>query len=124
MKAIVLMLALFAGSFAMAHEGGNFGTVICIQNSGYSPIKDSKLMVLMQQIAATRNYQLSVYQTVFGNQRQLVHSEVVKVTTEDVMANFKGKKASVMIYLDELNQSSLTIDKTTIALICKPNSKL
>ncbi|HRO68066.1 MAG TPA: hypothetical protein PL182_10915 [Pseudobdellovibrionaceae bacterium] len=124
MKALVLTLALFAGSFAAAHEGGNFGTVVCIQNSNYSPIQDSKILVLMQQIAQSRNYQLSVYQTVFGNQRQLVHSEIVKVTTEDVMANFKGKKASVMIYLDELNQSSLSIEKTKVSLICKPNSRL
>lgn len=123
-----LMLSFVFAAPAFAHEGGDFGTVVCFQNPGYSPIQGKKIAVVMQQIQKTRNYQMRIFEKQIGGARKEILSDVVRLTTEDVMASFRGPKAAVrvsmMIYMDELNQSNLSIGKTDITMLCKMNADL
>lgn len=62
-------------------------------------------------------FQLEVFES--GNSRAIL-SEKVTVETEDVMFGFsnKAKKISGMIYLDELEETSLTVGKKEYRFNC------
>ncbi len=117
MKIFITLLIATVSMTAFAHEGGDFGTVICMQNREQS---NPRIQVVLHQIANTRYYNMEVTTRQYGEKKLLV-AEKVRVTTEDVMTFFKGRHVSLHMYMDELDQSNLYYKDQTIQLTCRAN---
>lgn len=124
--AITTALALMSLALpALAHEGGQFGTIACVQNPAYSPIKDKKIFAVVQQVSQSRVYQMIVSEkNIRTGERKVLLTESLFMTSADVMVLLEGKRANLLIYLDERNQANLTIGKKEITMICKTNTTL
>jgi hypothetical protein len=139
MKSFIMSLLALVSVSASAHEGGQFGTIYCIQNREFTPVRDNTShLVVMNQVSKNakndRLYTLELYaKNLVTRQRSLILQDKVTVKTEDVVADFKGFKGArgertfVRIYMDELNQSSIGVTvngkRLDINLICRPNSE-
>lgn len=109
---------------AFAHEGGDFGVIRCSQNPEYSKEKyndHGTFTLTLRQIDKSRDYVLDVFLRDPQSKRHHLFSDQTRVTTHDVLAIFKGNKATVRIYLDELDESLLNFNNRNIYLICETN---
>lgn len=119
---VFLTLALGFAQPTLAHEGGEFGQFNCTQNPTFSPIQGGVFhYVVVQQFANTRNYSLQVYRKPANGYAQLIGQDIAIVTTEDVMANFRGPRMSLSVFLDELDQTTLYWGNTRLTLTCAIN---
>lgn len=110
MKTILMSLILTVAATAFAHEGNDFQTITCRQINVASP----EYALILERIGQSRNYGLNLIQG-----EEVVLKDVVRVTTEDVMAFFDGKKSKVRIYMDELDQSSFYTNDLDLDFDCR-----
>jgi len=116
MKLALVALALTISAPAFAGQNYNCREV----KSGIGPATKSVLLTqignLPIQEGQSYNYNLKI-----ADRGQVIVNERAVVTTEDVMFFFevKGKRISGTVYMDELNQSSLTIGNQSFTLECK-----
>jgi hypothetical protein len=116
MKIALIALALTVSAPAFAGQTYNCREV----KSGIGPATKS---VLLTQIGNTpieegRAYQFNLK---IADRGRVIVDERAVVTTEDVMFFFevKGKRIAGTIYMDELDQSNLTIGNQSFRLDCK-----
>lgn len=95
--------AAFAGESYVCKEIGRGNHVLKLTQVGDDDIQEG----------AKYPFYLELYRG-----KKFMHSQYVTVTTEDVMFEFQGHKLTGMIYLDELDQTHLTLNAKEYRFDC------
>jgi hypothetical protein len=124
MKIILVLATLFG---IMLQAQADILEYSCPQELEYSPLKlgaYTKKVVEVYSANNSRYKVLKIYDEVLTTKRRsLVHEALVSVSTEDVMFDMRGRDLFMRIYLDELNESYITIGRQQIHIDCVPQKR-
>jgi hypothetical protein len=120
LSALVALLVLgnLASTSARADDPPEFRTITCFQVAEEVAERGVKYAVVVKPIARSLSYTLQVARKRFpGGQYQDVLRTTVVAKAEDVMLFFRGKQPRVAlnIYMDELDQTALSINGRDVA---------
>lgn len=138
MKFVVSLVMLLGSVGAWGQSAQNLERIYCVQNRYFSPVQNQvSYLVLLQALPSDRQIRPYGIQARYGlqlfeknlktQQRRIVYQDTMASHTEDVVFQFRSRTAAAVIYLDELNQSSLSINlpngRFDLNLICRLNSQ-